>query len=220
MSTTEDKIFELTPHEQEDSREVLWNYTKQDTLACTKCSLAPTRTKVVFGDGDFHSSLLFIGEGPGADEDEQGLPFVGKAGQLLTQILQAAEIDRKKVYITNIVKCRPPENRVPTPEEMVMCDSHLQTQIMLINPAIMVLLGNTPTKWILKTSEGITKLRGRWFDWHGVAVMPMFHPSYLLRNQSSKEGSPKHLTWLDIQEVKRQWDAYKTTGNLDSVTFA
>lgn len=220
MSTADSKIFELTPEERENARAILWEQTKQDTLSCTKCTLAKTRTKVVFGDGNCKSSLLFIGEGPGADEDAQGLPFVGKAGQLLTQILQATDIDRKDVYITNIVKCRPPENRVPTPEEMVMCDAHLQTQIMLIHPALMVLLGNTPTKWILKTSEGITKLRGRWFDWHGVAVMPMFHPSYLLRNQSSKEGSPKHLTWLDIQEVKRQWDAFKKTGNLDTVTFA
>ena len=113
----------------------------------------------------------------------------------------------------------PPGNRVPTPEESVMCGRHLQTQIMLINPMLIVLLGNTPTRWMLQTTEGITKLRGRWFEWRGAAVMPMFHPSYLLRNASSKEGSPKHLTWIDIQEVKRQWEAVKRTGTLDSVKF-
>ena len=151
---------------------------------------------------------MLIGEGPGADEDEQGLPFVGKAGQLLTQILGAAGIDRKAVYITNVVKCRPPNNRTPLPAEMTACDPHLRTQIQLIRPAIMVLLGATPTKWILKTTEGISKLRGRWYYWMGVAVMPMFHTSYLLRYPDGRTpGSPKHLTWQDIQEVKRRWDS-------------
>jgi DNA polymerase len=173
----------------------------------------------VFGDGDRRSKLLFIGEGPGADEDDQGLPFVGRAGQLLTQILKSVGIDRKDVYITNIVKCRPPENRVPAPDEMIACDKHLQTQMLLLNPALIVLLGNTPARWILKTSEGITKIRGKWFEWHGVPVMPMFHPSYLLRNASSREGSPKHLTWLDIQEVSRQWGAVRNKGETDGIKF-
>ncbi|MCC8058922.1 uracil-DNA glycosylase [Cloacibacillus sp.] len=219
MTANEDILLKLTPEERAAMKKTLWEETKANTLACRACPLAETRTKVVFGDGDPDTKLLFIGEGPGADEDAQGLPFVGRAGQLLTQILTAAEISRKDVYITNIVKCRPPENRVPTPAETVICDKHLQTQIMLINPALMVLLGNTPARWILQTSEGITKLRGRWFEWHGIAVMPMFHPSYLLRNASSKEGSPKHLTWLDIQEVKRQWDAVKATGSISGIKF-
>lgn len=213
------KLLDMTPEEREKARDVLWEHTRRSTLACRGCGLAETRSKVVFGDGDPHSRLLFIGEGPGADEDAEGLPFVGKAGKLLTQILTAAQISRKEVYITNIVKCRPPENRVPTPEEMVVCDQHLQTQIMLINPALMVLLGNTPTKWILKTNEGISKIRGKWFDWRGIAVMPMFHPSYLLRYAAATEGSPKHLTWLDIQEVKKQWDSVKATGRTDGLKF-
>ncbi len=219
--TSEAKILlNLSPEEREHARSVLWEHTKADTLACRSCGLALTRSKVVFGDGNPESKLLFIGEGPGADEDEQGLPFVGRAGQLLTQILTAAGIDRKDVYITNIVKCRPPENRVPTPEEMVICDNHLQTQIMLINPSLIVLLGNTPTRWILKTGEGITKIRGKWFEWKGISVMPMFHPSYLLRNASSKEGSPKHLTWIDIQEVKRQWISVIESGHTtDDIKF-
>ncbi len=219
MTANEDILLRLTPEERAAMKKTLWEETKVNTLACRACPLAATRTKVVFGDGDPDTKLMFIGEGPGAAADTQGLPFVGRAGQLLTQILTAADISRKDVYITNIVKCRPPENRVPTPAETVICDKHLQTQIMLINPALMVLLGNTPARWILQTSEGNTTLRGRWFEWRGIAVMPMFHPSYLLRNASSKEGSPKHLTWLDIQEVKRQWDAVKATGSISGIKF-
>ena len=219
MNNDTDKLLELSPEEREHALDVLWKHAYLNAQSCKSCRLSETRTKVVFGDGNPHSRLLFIGEGPGADEDDQGLPFVGRAGQLLTQILGAVGIDRKDVYITNIVKCRPPENRVPTPEEMMICDQHLQTQILLINPALIVLLGNTPARWILKTSEGITKIRGKWFEWHGIPVMPMFHPSYLLRNASSTEGSPKHLTWLDIQEVKRQWDSVKNKGKTDGLRF-
>lgn len=132
---------------------------------------------------------------------------------MLTQILTAAGIEREDVYITNVVKCRPPNNRVPLPEEMSACDEWLKTQILLLKPKIMVLLGATPTKWLLKTTEGITKLRGKWFDWHGVSVMPMFHPSYLLRYPDGrKQGSPKHLSWLDIQEVKSRWDTVREGG--------
>lgn len=213
------KIPDLSAEESDKARSMLWEKAKVSTLSCNGCSLSATRTNVVFGDGNERSKLLFIGEGPGAEEDSQGVPFVGRAGQLLTQILTAGGIDRKDVYITNIVKCRPPENRVPTPEEMIVCDQHLQTQIMLIDPALIILLGNTPTRWILKTNEGITKIRGRWFEWRGKAVMPMFHPSYLLRNASSKEGSPKHLTWIDIQEVKKSWDIVMETGNISHIKF-
>lgn len=213
------ELLSMTPGEREDARRILWELTKTNAMGCTACALASGRKNVVFGDGDPKTRLMFIGEGPGADEDSQGLPFVGKAGQLLTKILSAAGISRKEVYITNIVKCRPPENREPAPEEMIVCDQHLQAQIMLIEPALIVLLGNTPSRWILKTSEGITKIRGKWFEWKGIPVMPMFHPSYLLRNASSKEGSPKHLTWQDIQEVKKQWDSVRNTGKTDSLKF-
>ena len=171
MSEEREVLLKLSPEERAAVKRTLWDETWKSTLACTACPLAETRRKVVFGDGDPDSKLMFIGEGPGADEDEQGLPFVGRAGQLLTQILNAAGISRKEVYITNIVKCRPPGNRVPTQEESVMCGRHLQTQIMLINPMLIVLLGNTPTRWMLQTTEGITKLRGRWFEWRGAAVM-------------------------------------------------
>ena len=213
------RIPDLSPEGMEKARKVLWEKAREAALSCKACPLAATRTNVVFGEGNERSRLMFIGEGPGADEDAQGLPFVGRAGQLLTQILTAGGIDRKDVYITNIVKCRPPENRVPTPEETIACDHHLQTQIMLIDPALIILLGNTPTRWILKTNEGITKIRGMWFNWRGIAVMPMFHPRYLLRNASTKEGSPKHLTWIDIREVKRAWDMVRETGNISHIKF-
>lgn len=209
---TEDQILWNVPEGERDAlRLSLWSACAERARSCILCALSGTRHSVVFGEGDSRSRLMFVGEGPGADEDESGRPFVGRAGQLLTQILKAAGIERKEVYITNVVKCRPPNNRVPLPEESSACDGYLQTQILLINPAILVLLGSTPAKWILKTTEGITKLRGHWFDWRGISVMPMFHPSYLLRYPDGKKiGSPKHLSWLDIQEVKRKWDEVRS----------
>ncbi|MCL2683685.1 MAG: uracil-DNA glycosylase [Synergistaceae bacterium] len=212
--TTE--IFNLGPEERENARKALWDECKRRVMTCDLCALAQTRTNAVFGEGDRHSDLMFIGEGPGETEDETGRPFVGKAGQLLTQILTSVGIDREDVYIANIVKCRPPGNRAPLPEEEAACDKYLQTQILLIKPAIIVLLGSTPAKWILKTTEGISKLRGRWFDWRGISVTPMFHPSYLLRFPGDKKpGSPKHLSWLDIQEIKKKWDLVRGHGNCE-----
>ena len=201
------------------SKEPSWEQIEEMIQNCRRCELCRMRHSIVLGEGNRSAEIMLVGEGPGADEDAQGLPFVGRAGQLLTQILKSVEISRKDVYITNIVKCRPPENRVPAPEEAVACAKHLQTQIMLMDPMLIVLLGNTPARWILNTSAGITKIRGKWFDWRGKAVMPMFHPSYLLRNASSREGSPKHLTWLDIQEVKKQWDAVRATGKPDGMIY-
>lgn len=191
---------------KDELRRSVWEKCRRDALECRRCSLCEGRSNVVFGEGDPRSKLMFIGEGPGADEDATGRPFVGKAGQLLTQILNAAGIDRREVYIANVVKCRPPENRDPSPDEMAACAIFLQSQIMLIDPSLIVLLGRIPTGWLLKTNEGITKVRGKWFDWRGMKVMPMFHPSYLLRYASNQVGSPKHSTWLDIQDVKRKWD--------------
>lgn len=204
-------LFEIPEERIPVEREALWLKAGNEIEHCQRCVLAKTRQRTVFGEGPHDARLMFIGEAPGADEDEQGRPFVGRAGQLLTQILEAAGIPRDQVFITNVVKCRPPNNRVPAVEEMLACDPFLSLQIALLRPAIIVLLGSTPTHWILKTNEGISNLRGRWFKWKGVDVMPMFHPSYLLRNQSSKVGSPKHLTWLDIQEVKKRWDQARST---------
>ena len=155
------------------------------------------------GEGDPDSDVLFIGEGPGREEDEQGRPFVGRAGQKLDDILNSVEINRETVYITNMVKCRPPENRSPTQGEISTCFPYLEAQIAAINPSLIITLGNSATKYLLDTDRGITSTRGQLYDWRGqIQIFPMYHPSYLLRNPSTEEGSPKHQTWQDIQKVK------------------
>ena len=192
--------------ERKAAREAAWEELRGRVAACRRCGLCETRTNTVFGQGAVHTPIVMVGEGPGADEDAQGLAFVGRAGQLLTKILSAAGIDRESVFITNVVKCRPPNNRTPTQEEMLKCGDFLEAQLLLLRPRILVCLGNTPLKWLLRTSEGITALRGRWFDWRGVRLFPMFHPSYLLRNDSRQKGSPKDLTWQDVQNLKVRLD--------------
>ena len=192
--------------ERKAAREAAWEELRGRVAACRRCGLCETRTNTVFGQGAVHTPIVMVGEGPGADEDAQGLAFVGRAGQLLTKILSAAGIDRESVFITNVVKCRPPNNRTPTQEEMLKCGDFLEAQLLLLRPRILVCLGNTPLKWLLRTSEGITALRGRWFDWRGVRLFPMFHPSYLLRNDSRQKGSPKDLTWQDVQNLKARLD--------------
>ncbi len=194
---------------KENLRSFLVSKIDEEVAKCERCALHVDRANSVLGEGPLDAALMFVGEGPGAEEDAQGKPFVGKAGQLLDKIMKAAGISREEVYISNIVKCRPPGNRVPSIEEIVMCQKFLEAQIAVINPEIIVCLGNTPSKWILGSTEGITKLRGRWFVWRGIDVMPMFHPSYLLRNESRQKDGPKALTWLDIQEVKRRLDIAK-----------
>ena len=195
-----------TPEEISSRRSLLCARRQCDVSIGRLFNFAESRNLTVFGVGPRESSLMLVGEGPGAEEDEQGLPFVGKAGRLLTSILQAAGIDRREVFIGNVVKCRPPGNRTPSVEEMMACATYLQTQIALISPRLLVLLGSTPTRWILKTTAPIGELRGQWFKWKGIDVFPMYHPSYLLRNQSRAIGSPKDLTWKDIREVKKRWD--------------
>ena len=192
--------------EREAARDAAWEELRGRVAACRRCGLCEARTNTVFGQGAVRTPIVMVGEGPGADEDAQGLAFVGRAGQLLTKILSAAGIDRESVFITNVVKCRPPNNRTPTQEEMLKCGDFLEAQLLLLRPRILVCLGNTPLKWLLRTSEGITALRGRWFDWRGVQLFPMFHPSYLLRNDSRQKGSPKDLTWQDVQNLKARLD--------------
>mgnify|MGYP001772584082 CR=1 FL=1 len=180
-------------------------------LSCQRCPLAQNRSQVVFGEGRAPAELMLIGEAPGEVEDQTGRPFVGPAGQLLTKILESAGISREEVYITNVVKCRPPGNRVPTKEEMAACWEWLAAQIGLIRPKILATLGNTPTQWLLGKNEGIHALRGQFFPWKGgIEVFPMFHPSYLLRNPGTEKGSPKYLTWQDIQAVKRRLSALRS----------
>ncbi len=152
-------------------------------LACTKCPLAETRTQVVFGVGDPHAALVFVGEAPGADEDRTGEPFVGRAGQLLTRLIEGIGLTRDDVYIANVVKCRPPGNRDPLPAEIDACRPYLEAQLDFIDPAVLVTLGNFATKLLLETKEGITKLRGREFTYRGTRVLiPVLHPSAVLRN--------------------------------------
>lgn len=170
---------------------------------CQRCDLATTRTNVVVSRGSPTAPVLIIGEGPGQQEDEQGLPFVGKSGQLLEKILASVRLNTETdVYICNIVKCRPPENRVPTAVEVAACKGYLLEQIRLVDPKIILLTGATALKSLLGVKEGISKVRGQWMEWEGRLCMPIFHPAYLLRNQSRDKGSPKWLMWQDIQAVK------------------
>jgi uracil-DNA glycosylase len=171
---------------------------------CKRCRLHEARNKIVFGSGNEQARLVFVGEGPGADEDQQGLPFVGRAGQLLTQMIEGTAakegipIKRPDVYICNVVKCRPPENRTPQPDEMEICGQFLYRQLQSIKPKAICLLGSTATKAVLNTKEGVTKLRGKWHAWRDIQVMVTYHPSFLLRayNQSAKKEA-----WEDLKKV-------------------
>lgn len=169
----------------------------QDTIGdCRRCKLAPTRTQVVFGVGNPRAELVFVGEAPGADEDAQGIPFVGKAGQLLTKIIEAMGLRREDVYIANIIKCRPPGNRNPQPDEIESCEPFLIAQLDTIRPTVICALGTFSAQTLLKTKEPISRLRGRWHAYQGIPLMPTFHPAYLLRNPAEKK-----TVWGDIQSV-------------------
>jgi uracil-DNA glycosylase len=175
---------------------------------CQRCELGATRTHPVVSRGNPQASILIIGEGPGENEDLQGKPFVGKSGQLLDKILASVNLTEEDVFICNIVKCRPPGNRKPSKDEMDACRPYLLEQIRLVNPKIILMTGASAIEGLFQEkSVGITKIRGEWREWEGRACMPIFHPSYLLRNQSREKGSPKWLTWQDIQEVRRKFDA-------------
>ena len=183
---------------------------RQKCLKCQKCELSKTRTNIVFDDGVPNHNLMLIGEAPGYWEDQKGKPFVGKAGQLLDKIFECVGLSRQKdVYICNTLKCRPPDNRNPLPEEEKACREYLDAQIKLLNPKILLLCGGVAAKAILgDTIGGITKIRGKWIDgkdygFEDTKIMPIFHPSNLLRNDSREKGSPKWLMWQDIKEIKR-----------------
>ena len=169
---------------------------REDLGECTRCKLHQGRNKIVFGDGNPKAQLVFVGEGPGADEDMQGLPFVGRAGKLLTQMIEAMGLARKDVYICNVVKCRPPENRAPEPDEVAACSPFLMRQIDSIHPRVIVCLGATAAKTILNTTRGISQFRGEWLEWRGHKLMATYHPAYLLRNPPAKAD-----VWKDLQKV-------------------
>jgi uracil-DNA glycosylase family 4 len=167
---------------------------------CTRCKLCKLgRTQIVFGVGNPHAQLMFVGEAPGQDEDLQGEPFVGRAGQLLTKIIEAIGLSRGDVYIANVIKCRPPNNRNPEPDEVATCEPFLFRQIDAIKPKVIVALGTFAAQTLLKTRTPITRLRGVWTDYHGIPLMPTFHPAYLLRNPAEKR-----VVWQDIQEVMKR----------------
>lgn len=181
---------------------------KAKCLSCQKCELCKNRTNVVFSGGVPNTKLMLIGEAPGYYEDQKGEPFVGKAGQLLDKIFASVGLSRKNdVYICNTIKCRPPENRDPLPEEKEACREYLDAQIEILKPKIILLCGRVAVNSILGPTQGITKIRGRWYEGPNFSkMMPIFHPSYLLRNDSREKGSPKWLMWQDIQEIKKVYD--------------
>lgn len=184
---------------------------KEKCLKCTKCALSKTRHNVVFSDGVANRNLVLVGEAPGYYEDKTGIPFVGKAGQLLDKIFECVGLSRKKdVYIMNTIKCRPPDNRDPLPSEKEACREYMDAQLEILKPKIILICGNVALKSLLDTPYGITRVRGKWFDGpYGSKMMPIYHPSYLLRNDSREKGSPKWQMWQDIKEVKRMYDEIK-----------
>jgi DNA polymerase len=182
---------------------------RDDLGTCTRCRLCEGRTNIVFGVGNADADLMFVGEGPGADEDAQGEPFVGRAGQKLNDMIRAIGLEREQVYIANIVKCRPPQNRDPKPDEVAMCSPFLFRQIDAIRPRVIVTLGSPATKLLLNTSTGITRLRGNFQDFRGVPVMPTFHPAYLLRAYTREN---RQKVWDDLRAAKARADELRERG--------
>ena len=169
---------------------------REDLGECARCKLHKTRNKIVFGDGSAKAQLVFVGEGPGADEDAQGLPFVGRAGKLLTQMIEAMGLQRSDVYICNVVKCRPPGNRQPEPDEVEKCSPFLFRQLDALQPKVIVCLGATAAQTLLQTNRGISHFRGQWMDFRGYKMLATYHPAYLLRNPAAKGD-----VWKDLQKV-------------------
>ena len=189
----------------DDYADLQYEQLKKKAEDCMQCLLHKTRTQVVFGQGPVPCDLMLIGEAPGEQEDLSGLAFVGKAGQLLTKVLESADIDREKdIYITNIIKCRPPQNRTPQANEVEACHLFLIRQIQLVNPKIILLAGAPAVKAVLKVNDSMSNVRGKWFSLKNteIKIMPIYHPSFLLRNPARGAGSPKWQTWQDMQEIK------------------
>ncbi len=206
--------------EKHDDKAARLDTLQKSISVCTGCKLSTTRTNIVFGEGNPDARIIFIGEGPGKDEDIQGRPFVGRAGLLLTAIIEKGmKINRSDVYIANVVKCRPTVNleftrdRPPEEDEKEACGDILKKQISIIRPEVIITLGNPATRFLLNTKQGITSMRGTWYSYDGIPVMPTFHPSYILRNGG--DNSPlKKQVWEDIKKVLE----YLETGTLDTET--
>jgi len=203
LPTGEEKVEKMIPSEAPSLEDI-----RKELGDCKRCKLHRTRTRIVFGEGNKKAKLMFIGEGPGYDEDVQGRPFVGKAGQLLTKIIQSIHFEREEVYIANIIKCRPPQNRNPEPDEIGSCSPFLMKQIQAIQPKIICALGTFAAQTLLQTDAKITSLRGRTFDLLGIKVLPTYHPAFLLRNPDKKrevwEDMKQIAEWLAKEEKKAQ----------------
>ncbi len=185
--------------EKDTNKEFQLRSLKDEVVECEKCSLCKTRKNGVFGDGNVNARLVFVGEAPGFEEDLQGLPFVGAAGKLLTKIIEAMGFKRGDVYICNVLKCRPPQNRSPLPSEIVACQDYLNKQLEIIKPKVICALGKFSAQLLTNSEEPISRLRGRFFDYQGIKLMPTFHPAYLLRNSSGKK-----LVWQDMKKIKKE----------------
>lgn len=187
-----------------------WEQLEADANQCRKCKLCQNRTNVVFGTGNKQADLMFIGEGPGADEDKQGIPFVGKAGKLMNMAFEAIGLKRDEVYIANIVKCRPPGNRNPEDDEATACLNYLRNQVILVKPKIVVLLGSVALKNILGKEYGITASRGKWVEKRGIWYMPTWHPAALLRDENKKIDFI-----MDLKEVMSRYELYSEVEIID-----
>jgi uracil-DNA glycosylase family 4 len=185
-------MFDELPATPESLKQI-----RDDLGDCRRCKLAPTRTNIVFGSGSPTADLMFVGEAPGGDEDAKGLPFVGRAGQLLTKIIEAIDLNREQVYICNILKCRPPENRNPEPEEIASCEPFLFRQIASVKPKVICALGTFGAQTLLKTKDPISRIRGQFIEYRGSRLIATFHPAYLLRNPGEKRK-----VWDDFKQIR------------------
>lgn len=196
-------LEEAAPAVATDDKAARLAQLEEDARQCEECALCKTRTNLVFGTGNVDADLMFIGEAPGFEEDKKGEPFVGPAGQLLTKIIKAIDLERRDVYIANIIKCRPPQNRTPNPQEMAACRRFVLAQIEIIQPKVICLLGNVALRGLLETKDSITRARGRFRFWHNIKVMPTFHPSYLLHNYTVSE---RRKVWEDMKQIRDALD--------------
>jgi DNA polymerase len=193
------EIYLQAASKKEAGKKMTLKTLEAEVAGCQRCELSATRNNVVFGEGNSKADLMFIGEAPGGDEDKQGRPFVGRAGQLLTKIIESIGLKREDVFIGNILKCRPPGNRNPMPGEIAMCSPYLLKQIDLIKPKVICALGKFAAQTLLNTETPISRLRGEFHDYHGIKLMPTYHPAYLLRNSSGKKE-----VWKDMQAIAKE----------------
>lgn len=212
VAPADDPPFDTPVLPTEQKRLVLHQLDVSEVRVCTKCQLCRSRTQTVFGEGDVDAALMFVGEAPGENEDLQGRPFVGRAGELLDRQIAAMGLRREQVYIANVLKCRPPGNRAPAPEETVACTPYLVRQIDVVRPRVIVTLGLPATQYLLRTKAPMGKLRGQWHSYRGIDVMPTYHPAYVLRNYTPET---RRMVWSDLQKVMEKLGlrAGETSGN-------